>query len=203
MPWESFGENVESNNYSPHEVNHSKGRRAMSVPPSWGAWQGKKMREISVGFWSTKTYSLPCISLFPVFSLFWKGVSTHAAPMRYWEEAQCVKVLSHCRCASTSRRKENLETLGSSPGICKGKPVGNNRYPGSLENAEIPFSVIPFLNLIKITTNQILGNCHFPYSIGSFITMAVQLFFRAKQLQDFSIILTQMILKTWGSLGTA
>lgn len=95
------------------------------------------------------------------------------------------------------------EASCSLPGICKQEAEGNNCFPDSLDAAEIPFSVIPFLNLTKTTTTQILGNCHFPYSIGSFITMAVQLFFWAKELTDFSILLTQMLLKTWGSLGTA
>lgn len=88
------------------------------------------------------------------------------------------------------------EASCSLPGICKQEAEGNNCFPDSLDAAEIPFSVIPFLNLTKTTTTQILGNCHFPYSIGSFITMAVQLFFWAKELKDFSILLTQMLRKT-------
>lgn len=69
------------------------------------------------------------------------------------------------------------EASCSLPGICKQEAERNNCFPDSLDAAEIPCSVIPFLNLTKTTTTQILGNCPFPYSIGSFITMAVQLFF--------------------------
>lgn len=44
---------------------------------------------------------------------------------------------------------------------------GNNCFPDSLDAAEIPFSVIPFLNLTKTTTTQILEIAIFLIQLGA------------------------------------